>query len=122
MSLIIGIPSKGRLKDKTLGVFESAGLSVRLPGDARNYRGTIDGKESVEIAFLSASEIARELSLGNIHMGVTGEDLVRENIPHWDEKVELAVPLGLGHADVVIGVPEAWIDVETMADLDDVAA
>ena len=51
-----------------------------------------------------------------------GEDLVRENIPHWEDKVELVAPLGFGHADVVVAVPEAWIDVENMADLDDVAA
>lgn len=122
MSLIIGIPSKGRLKEKTLEVFERAGLPVTLSDDARNYRGHIESQPSVEVAFLSASEIAGELALGNIHLGVTGEDLVRENIPHFDEKVALVATLGFGHADVVVGVPGAWVDVETMSDLDDVAA
>ena len=122
MSLIIGIPSKGRLKENTLEVFEAAGLKVNFSGDARNYRGHIDSHAQVEVAFLSASEIAGELALGNIHLGVTGEDLVRENISHCDEKITLVAALGFGHADVVVGVPEAWIDVDTMADLDDVAA
>lgn len=122
MNLIIGVPSKGRLKEKTLEVFERAGLAITLSEDERNYRGRIEKLPGAEIAFLSASEIARELSIGNIHAGVTGEDLVRENIANWSEKVELAAPLGFGHANVVVGVPQAWIDVETMADLDDVAA
>ncbi len=119
MTLIIGIPSKGRLKEKTLEVFKNAGLPIALSKDERNYRGRIGDR--IEIAFLSASEIARELAIGNIHAGVTGEDLVRENIARWSDKVELAASLGFGHADVVIGVPEAWIDVENMADLSDVA-
>jgi ATP phosphoribosyltransferase len=122
MKLIIGVPSKGRLKEKTLEVFERADLAITLSEDERNYRGRIEKMPGAEIAFLSASEIARELSIGNIHAGVTGEDLVRENIAHWSDKVELAAKLGFGHADVVVGVPEAWIDVETMADLDDVAS
>jgi len=122
MSLIIGIPSKGRLKEKALDVFAQAGLPITLSSDARNYRGRIEKYEQVEVALLSASEIAGELANGKIHLGVTGEDLVRENIPHFDQKVSLVAPLGFGHADVVVGVPEAWIDVETMADLDDVAA
>ncbi len=122
MNLIIAIPSKGRLKDQTLATFEQAGLPISLASDARNYRGQIAALDGCEVAFLSASEIARELALGNVHLGVTGEDLVRENIPHFEEKVELVAPLGFGQADVVVGVPEAWIDVDTMADLDDVAA
>ncbi len=122
MTLIIGIPSKGRLKEKTLEVFDRAGLAITLSDDPRNYRGQVEALADVEIALLSASEIARELSLGHIHLGVTGEDLVRENIPDWQEKASLVAALGFGHADVVVGVPEAWIDVDTMADLDDVAA
>jgi ATP phosphoribosyltransferase len=122
MKLVIGIPSKGRLKEKTLDVFSRALLPVTLPEDDRNYRGQIQNLPGIEIAFLSASEIARELAIGNIHAGITGEDLVRENIAHWSEKVELAAPLGFGHADVVVGVPQAWIDVENMADLSDVAS
>ena len=122
MNVIIAIPSKGRLKEQAEAVFENAGMPVAGSGDQRNYRGHLVGVDGVEIAFLSASEIARELSLGNVHLGITGEDLVQENIPHWQDKVELIAPLGFGHADVVVAVPEAWIDVDTMADLDDVAA
>jgi ATP phosphoribosyltransferase len=59
---------------------------------------------------------------GAIHLGITGEDLVRETLRNVDDKIALLKPLGFGHADVVVAVPESWIDVNTMEDLDDVAA
>ncbi|MDK9695929.1 MAG: ATP phosphoribosyltransferase [Siculibacillus sp.] len=120
--LIIGVPSKGRLQENTNAFFERAGLPVLQPGGARNYRGRLGGIDGVEIAFLSASEITKEIAAGNVHFGVTGLDLVQENIPDWGSKVHLVTELGFGYADVVVAVPQAWIDVVTMADLGDVAA
>lgn len=120
--LIIAIPSKGRLQENTQGFFGRAGLKVLQPGGARNYRGSIKGLNDVEIAFLSASEIARSLAEGAVHFGVTGLDLVHENITAPETSVHIVTPLGFGSADVVVAVPKAWIDVETMADLSDVAS
>ncbi|WP_421981575.1 ATP phosphoribosyltransferase [Roseibium sp.] len=120
--LIIAIPSKGRLQENTHAFFGRAGLQVLQPGGARNYRGAIKGLPSVEIAFLSASEIARELAEGSVHFGVTGLDLVEENIADPVATVHVVTPLGFGPADVVVAVPKAWIDVETMSDLGDVAS
>ena len=124
-NLTIALPSKGRLKEKAVELFATAGFELRLPENARSYQGSLHGVEGVDgidVAFLSASEIARELVNGNIHAGITGEDLARETIDNADEYLDFAVKLGFGHADVVIGVPDAWVDVESMADLDDVAA
>lgn len=121
MTLRLALPSKGRIKADVLERFAAAGLSVEQPDDARAYRGRVRGRDDVEVAFMSATEIARDLGAGAIHAGVTGEDLVREALPAMSA-VDLLVPLGLGEADVVVAVPEAWIDVDTMADLDDVAA
>lgn len=120
--LIIAIPSKGRLQENTHAFFGRAGLQVLQPGGARNYRGAIKGLPNVEIAFLSASEIARELADGSVHFGVTGLDLVEENIADPAGSVHVVTPLGFGPADVVVAVPKAWIDVETMSDLGDVAS
>ncbi len=120
--LIIAIPSKGRLQENTHGFFARAGLKVLQPGGARNYRGAIKGLDNVEIAFLSASEIARSLAEGAVHFGITGLDLVHENITDPETSVHIVTPLGFGAADVVVAVPKAWIDVETMADLSDVAS
>lgn len=122
MSITLALPSKGRLKEDAMGVLACAGLRVVQPEDQRRYRAHIEGRDDIEVAFLSASEIARELGAGAVDLGVTGEDLVRETIPEWDKRVAIGARLGFGRADVVVAVPEAWLDVDTMADLDDVAA
>jgi ATP phosphoribosyltransferase len=118
--LIFAVPSKGRLMEQTTGVLARAGLTLRKVGNARGYRGQFDEMPDVEVAFVSASEIAAQLKTGAVHFGVTGEDLVRELIGHGETQVELAAKLGFGHADVVVAVPDFWIDVRTMADLDGV--
>jgi ATP phosphoribosyltransferase len=120
--ITLALPSKGRLKEQALEVLAKAGLSVGLPDDQRTYRARIDGLAGVEVAFLSASEIAGEIGQGAVDLGVTGEDLLRENLADWESRVEIAARLGFGHADVVVAVPDMWLDVESMADLDDVAA
>src|SRR5215468_10562994 len=117
---VLAVPSKGRLQENAEAFFTRAGLSLAKPGGARDYRGTIPGLDNVEIAYLSASEIAANLARGAVHLGVTGEDLVRESIPDADKRVLMIDGLGFGHANVVVAVPQAWIDVRTMADLDDV--
>ena len=119
-TLILGLPSKGRLQENAIGFFKRAGLTVTKQG-GRGYSGTLKGVADVEIAFLSASEIAGNLEQGSIHFGVTGEDLIREKLSAPETSVELLLQLGFGHADVVVAVPQSWIDVETMADFDDVA-
>ena len=120
--ITLAIPSKGRLKEQALEVLAKAGLAVSLPGDERQYRARIDGVEGIEVAFLSASEIAGEIGQGSVDLGITGEDLLRENLADWEARAEIVARLGFGHADVVVAVPDIWLDVETMADLDDVAA
>ena len=100
--------------------FARSGLALIKPRGARDYRGAIAGLDGVEVAYLSASEITTQLAAGAVHLGVTGEDLVREMIPDADSKVVLIEGLGFGFATVVVAVPQAWIDVRTMADLDDV--
>ena len=119
---VLAVPSKGRLQENASAFFARAGLKLVQGRGARDYRGTLDGIDGVEVAFVSASEIVGLLASGNAHMGVTGEDLVRETIEAADSKLELLTPLGFGNANVVVAVPQAWIDVRTMTDLEDVAA
>jgi ATP phosphoribosyltransferase len=120
--LVVAIPSKGRLQENAAAFFARAGLAVTQGRGARDYRGGFAGLDGVEVAFVSASEITQQLAAGAAHLGVTGEDLVRETVPAADEKLVLLAPLGFGHAHVVVAVPQAWIDVRTMADLEDVAS
>jgi ATP phosphoribosyltransferase len=120
-ALAIAVPAKGRLQENAEAFFARAGLKLVKPRGARDYRGAIEGVEGIEVAYLSAAEIAQQLSQGSIHLGITGEDLVREMISDANAKVALIDGLGFGYANVVVAVPQAWIDVRTMADLDDVA-
>ncbi len=119
--LVIAVPAKGRLQENAQAFFARSGLTLVKPRGARDYRGTIANFEGIEVAYLSASEITSQLAQGAVHLGITGEDLVREMIPQADERVILLDGLGFGHANVVVAVPQAWIDVRSMADLDDVA-
>jgi len=119
--LIVAVPAKGRLQENAEAFFMRAGLPLIKPRGARDYRGAVTGLDDVEVAFLSASEITTQLAAGAVHLGVTGEDLVREMIPDADKRVVLIEGLGFGFANVVVAVPQAWIDVRTMADVDDVA-
>ncbi|CAH1669070.1 ATP phosphoribosyltransferase [Chelatococcus asaccharovorans] len=120
--LVLAVPSKGRLQENTARFFAQAGLDFVQPRGARNYRALISGVPNAEVVFLSAAEIVTQLEAGTAHLGVTGEDLIREEIADADSVVELLTPLGFGQANVVVAVPQAWIDVRSMADLDDVAA
>jgi ATP phosphoribosyltransferase len=119
--LVLAVPSKGRLQQNAEAFFAGAGLDLVKPRGARDYRGTVWGFAGIEIAYLSAAEITAQLAQGAVHLGITGEDLVREMIPQSDERIVLITGLGFGFANVVVAVPQAWIDVRTMADLDDVA-
>lgn len=120
--LVLAVPSKGRLQENATAFFGRAGLKFVKSRGERDYRGTIAGVEGAEVAFLSASEIVAQLASGAAHLGITGEDLVREQVADADAAVEMLTPLGFGHANVVVAVPQAWIDVRSMADLDDVAS
>ena len=120
-TLTLAIPSKGRLMEATAELLAKAGFTIDRLGAERGYRGLLKGLDGVEIAFLSASEIAQNLRDGKVDLGVTGQDLLHEKIPPDDPHVELLVRLGFGPADVVVAVPECWLDVATMADLDEIA-
>jgi ATP phosphoribosyltransferase len=120
--LTFAVPSKGRLMEQTAEFLGASGLKLRKVGHDRGYRGEIEGVEGIDVAFISASEIVAALGSGRVHIGVTGEDLVRENISNADECVALLKPLGFGRANVVVAVPRCWLDVSEVADLEAAAA
>ncbi len=119
--LIIAIPSKGRLKEQVDEWLADCGLVLRTAGGARGYAATLDGMDDVQVRLASASDIAAALTAGEIHLGVTGEDLLREAGDGPGQAVMLLQALGFGRADLVVAAPKSWVDVETMADVDDVA-
>lgn len=134
--LVVAIPSKGRLQEQTLAFFERSGLVIRQARGARDYFGSIDGLAGASVQFRSASEIAKAVGAGEVHLAVTGVDLLHETLDPGHEDIRagddlgntapkpahIVTKLGFGHANVVTAVPQAWLDVQTMADLADVAA
>jgi ATP phosphoribosyltransferase len=121
MTLKLGVPSKGRLMEKTFDWFADRGIEMRRSGSDREYAAQVDGA-NVDLVLLSAGEIPRELQAGRIHLGVTGSDLVRERIPSWQDVVRELQPMGFGFADLIIAVPAFWVDVNSLDDLDAAAA
>jgi ATP phosphoribosyltransferase len=121
-ALTLAIPSKGRLKDDCHAYFADAGAVLKQAAGGRGYRATLGGFPDIEVLLLSAGEIAASLIAGDVHLGITGEDLLREAAPELTSRIHLVRPLGFGFANVVVAVPQYWIDVSTMADLDDVCA
>ena len=119
--LILAVPSKGRLKEQVEEWLADCGLPLQNAGGGRGYSARMDGIAGVQVRLLSASDIAAALYAGEVHLGVTGEDLLREFGETLDVRVMLLRALGFGRADLVVAAPKSWVDVETMADLDDVA-
>lgn len=122
MTLKLGVPSKGRLMEKTFEWFAKHDITLSRTGSDREYAGKVEGIEDVSLVLLSAGEIPRELAAGRIHLGVTGTDLIHEKLPLWEQQITSVAELGFGHADLIIAVPSAWVDVDTLDDLDAVAA
>lgn len=119
--LLLAVPSKGRLMEETAAVLARGGFILRKTGSERGYRGELVGHDDVDVIFVSASEIAQQLKSGRVHLGITGEDLIREQIINADERVAMTLKLGFGHADVVVAVPQCWLDVASMANLAEMA-
>ncbi|KJZ32886.1 ATP phosphoribosyltransferase [Paracoccus sp. S4493] len=115
----LGVPSKGRLMEQTFDWFADRGVRLSRAGSDREYAGRVDGVEGVSLVLLSAGEIPRELAAGRIELGVTGTDLVREKLAGWSSDLVEVTPMGFGHADLILAVPDCWRD---CTDLDDFAA
>jgi len=119
--LVLALPSKGRLKEDCANMLAEAGLAITKSGSARGYKGTIAHLPDVEVSFVSSLEIAQFLKNGTAQLGVTGEDPLREPVPDCEERLILRAPCGFGYADIVVAVPAWWIDVQRMADLEELA-
>ncbi len=122
MSIRLAIPSKGRLQNDSFAWLSAHGFEPSLSGAEREYSASLEGADGVELILMSASEIPAALYDGRIELGVTGQDLVHEKIADWQDCISELAPMGFGHADLVLAVPAAWIDVEDLEDLDAVCA
>jgi ATP phosphoribosyltransferase len=121
-SLSLALPSKGRLMEATQLLLARAGLHIERSGATRTYRGTLSGIEGVDLVFLSAAEIVSALKEKAADLGVTGEDLLRDGLTSDDGTIEVLLRLGFGSADVAVAVPQCWLDVASISDLDEISA
>jgi ATP phosphoribosyltransferase len=120
--LTLGLPSKGRLKEQAEAWLADCGFKLIIDGGERGYRARLSNLPEVQVQLVSAGDIAAALDAGDLHLGVTGEDLLRERGEGLDGRVLLLRALGFGRADLVVAAPQSWIDVESMADVEEVAA
>ncbi len=119
--LRLALPSKGRLQSHVRQLFRDAQMPITRRDD-RGYLASIAGVEDIDVRLLASAEVAREVGTGAAHVGITGEDLFRETWGHEaDARLIFFSRLAFGPADVVVAVPDAWVDVVSMEDLEDVA-
>tara|TARA_A100001015_G_scaffold42165_1_gene46186 strand:- start:2435 stop:3109 length:675 start_codon:yes stop_codon:yes gene_type:complete len=119
--ITIGIPSKGRLKDNAIKFFNNIGFKILQSEKERNYFGTIENKSNIKIIFLHAKEIIQRLGDGTLDVGISGLDLFNESNDNLRNKININRKLDFGNANLVVAVPNDWIDVQTVADLEEVS-
>ena len=119
--LKIAFPSKGRLRKDLEKLLRFKKIEFVEEGNERNYIAKLANQNDILIYFMGAKEIVTQLDEGNIHLGITGDDLVQEKILDSEEKVTSELTLDFGKADLVVAVPKIWLDVTTMADLDEIS-
>ena len=121
-TITLALPSKGRLKEQCEAWLAANGLAINQNGGERGYSGTLVAHPNILIRYASPTEISKALLAGEIHLGITGEDIVREAAFDVDARIVIDARLAFGFADVVVAVPNGWIDVENVADLAEVAS
>tara|TARA_X000001036_G_scaffold335039_1_gene313945 strand:+ start:2182 stop:2886 length:705 start_codon:yes stop_codon:yes gene_type:complete len=120
-TITIGLPSKGRLKDNAIAFFDNRGFKVLQNNKERNYFATIENQSNFKIIFLHAKEIIQRLGDGTLDIGISGLDLLKESERNLQDKILIKQKLDFGGAKLVVAVPDDWIDVQTIADLEEVA-
>ena len=117
----IGIPSKGRLRSGVLNIFKKKKLKIRSERGERDLFGLIRGKKNIIINYLHAREIIERLADGSLDIGFSGYDLLMESEINVQRKVIVKKRYDFGKATLVVAIPDDWIDVQTMPDLEEIA-
>ena len=117
----IGIPSKGRLRKDTLSIFKNKNLKILSERGERDLFGYIKGNKKIKIVYLHAREIIERLGDGSLDIGFSGYDLLKESELNIQNKVIINKKLDYGNATLVVAVPDEWIDVQTLADLEEIS-
>jgi ATP phosphoribosyltransferase len=119
--LVIALPSKGRLQEQCINFLSGCGFDIRRVGNGREYVASLVGLDDVDVIYFRPEEIPSRVEQGDAHAGITGEDLYREYGEGPPSSMLLMPKLGFGGARLVVAVPQSWVDVSTMTDLDEAA-
>ena len=119
--ITIGLPSKGRLKESSINFFDKNNLKLTTNGGERNYFAEVKNFPNIKIIYLHAKEIIQRIGDDTLDIGISGLDLLNESAANLRQKIEIKKKLDFGLANVVIAVPDDWIDVQTLADLEEVS-
>jgi len=119
--ITIGLPSKGRLREKSMTFFGESGLKIVQSDKERNYFATVKNKPNFKIIYLHAKEIIQRLGDSTLDFGISGLDLLYESEKNLRDKIIIKRKLDFGNANLVVAVPDDWIDVQTIADLEEVS-
>ena len=117
----IGIPSKGRLRKDVLKIFSKKKLKLLSDRGERDLFGYIKGYKNISITYLHAREIIERLGDGSLDFGFSGYDLLKESEVNNQKKIIVKKRYNFGHAKLVVAIPDEWIDVQTIADLEEIA-
>ena len=117
----IGIPSKGRLRKDVLKIFSKKRLKLISERGERDLIGSIQNKSNIKILYLHAREIIDRLGDGSLDIGFSGFDLLKESEVNIQNKISVVKKLNFGNANLVVAIPDPWIDVQTIADLEEIA-
>ena len=120
-TLNIGLPSKGRLKKDTISLLKKNGLKIFSERGERDLFGKIKKYPNLKIIFLHARECIEALSIGTIDLCISGVDLLEESEINIRNKIKILKKYEFGKATLVLAIPDQWIDVQTLLDLDEVA-
>ena len=119
--ITIGLPSKGRLKEGAVHFFKKNNYELTSNGGERNYFASFEKYPNIKIIYLHAKEIIQRLGDGTLDIGISGLDLLNESATNLKQKIEVKKKLDFGSAKVVVAIPNDWIDVQTVADLEEVS-
>lgn len=119
--ITIGLPSKGRLREGAIQFFEKNNFKLISNGGERNYFAEFENYPNIKIIYLHAKEIIQRIGDGTLDIGISGLDLLNESVTNLKQKIEVKKKLDFGSANVVVAVPNDWIDVQTVADLEEVS-
>ena len=117
----IGIPSKGRLKKDVINIFDKRKLKLISERGERDLIGSIKNKSDTKILYLHAREIIERLGDGSLDFGFSGFDLLKESAINIQKKISVVKKYKFGKANLVVAIPDPWIDVQTVADLEEIA-